>query len=369
MSASVAISAEQERIAHVVRSAETVLTSGVFGVGAHISATADAYYRGVGRMCAEVLGVAPEILESPSTPGAESLRRAQLDRALRAVFAGDLDVARQDIDDYLDLRPESRGGDIRGGDVLRLAEDWGTPGASAGALDRFAASTLLDSEPVSLQPAEHSAELAASISDAVRVAEGALPTLARDAFSCVSRVGVFTTKSTLYSGYASSAALFVFINETALQESASAAEFLLHESLHQKLNDISLARTLVRHDYRDEESDQVHVPWSFGSDKERSFGADRSFAAFHVYTHQVLLYLGMYANGVPDEIRATERAALAWARADVFARAIRDGQLDRELGRDGRRLADWLGRAVDQLGEVPLPGGRKLASFRGEVHG
>lgn len=369
MSTSIALSPEQESIAQVVSTAETALTSGIFGVATHISATADAYYRGVGRMCAEALGITTELLESPSSPGGESLRRAQLDHALRAVFAGDLDAARQDINRYLDLPVESRGGKIRGEGVLQLAEDWGTPGASAGALDRFAASTVLDSEPVSLLPAEHSPELAASIAHAARVAERALPKLARDAFSCVSRVGVFTTESTLYSGYASSAALFVFINESALQESASAAEFLLHESLHQKLNDISLARTLVRHDYRDEESDQVHVPWSFGSDKERSFSADRSFAAFHVYTHQVLLYLGMYVNGAADEIQATSRAALAWARADVFAQAIRGGQLDRELGRDGRRLADWLGRVVDLLGDVTLPEGRKLASFRGEVHG
>ncbi|CAH0216012.1 hypothetical protein SRABI98_02370 [Microbacterium sp. Bi98] len=358
----------RDRIATVVDHCEGVLTSGTFGVGSHISGTADAYYRGAGRICAQATGIDPEIVLPSLAPGTESLRRSHLDTGLRAAFAGDLAGCAAELESYADRRAEVHGGELRPADGPRLAEDWGVPGSSGGALERFTASTVLDGEPVALRHAEHDPALAEAVRSATSLATAAAPRIAGDAFSCVSRVGAFSTEATLCSGYASSAALFVFINQEALRVLESAAEFLLHESLHQKLNDISLARTLVRADYDDAQSDQVHVPWSFGSDKVRSFGADRSFAAFHVYTHQVLLYLGMYLHGLADEERAIERAALAWARADVFARAIDSGELDRELGHDGRRLSAWLGGVVDRLGEITLPAGRQLSSYRGAVH-
>ncbi len=165
--------------------------------------------------------------------------------------------------------------------------------------------------------------------------------------------------------------MFVFVARQMFDQDHIAAELLVHECLHQRLNDISVTRALFRPEYHDGRSATVSVPWSFGSSRVREFSADRSFAAYHVYSHQTLLYLGMYATAEDQAEAATalENLVLAWARAAHFARALADGPILAELGPDGHRFVAWLSRAVDDLGEFRLPDGTALHDHAEEYTG
>ncbi|MFI5533934.1 hypothetical protein ACIA8O_35895 [Kitasatospora sp. NPDC051853] len=354
---------------------EEHLSTGVFGDGAAIAGTAAAYYRGAARVCAGATGTDPAAVAPTGRPYAESLRRAAVDEALRECSAGRPENGGEALARYIalnarmssdaELEADLEMGEENAPEFPRIGPDhW----VSRHFLGLFGSTTTVGGAPVEALPAAVTPQAEAARARAVALARRGLPRLAGDVLAAARRVVPYRGEQP-YSGYTNAAPLLVFVAEQTFRQDRLAAELLVHESLHQKLNDISLARSLFRPDYHDERSATVSVPWSFGSGRTRHFSADRTFAAFHVYTHQALLYLGL-AVTEPDEERAGGALAetvLAWARAAHFARALDGGPVTAELGPDGHRLTRWLTTAVDALGELRLPDGSALAAHSGAV--
>lgn len=360
------------RAADLADAVETYLTSGPFGHGLAVSGTAAAYYRGGAWACAQACGLDAKDLEAEEIPHLESRRRAATDAALRHGMAGRLDEARAALEEYLALRTRAASDPVLPLD--RRADDAaagpGFPRAAAGhwlgdlLLERFDATTTVDGATVGVQPEPVTPQTEAGLVRGIALARRCAPRLADDLFAAVRKVILYRAAQP-YSGYTNAAPLFVFVARQMFDQERVAAELLVHECLHQKLNDISVTRSLFRVDYHDAESARITVPWSFGSDRIRYFSADRSFAAFHVYAHQTLLYLGMLATS-SEEVEAQEAVdnlLLSWARAAHFARALTHGPILEELGADGHRFVHWLTHAVDDLGAFRLPDGSELSRY------
>lgn len=351
------------------RAVEKHLTTGIFGSGEAISATADAYYRGVAGLCADVCGVERSQLLSASSPQLEAMRRSALDIALREALAGRVTTARQALDGYLPLWAtyESDQNLVRDGVAAASA---GVPiflGAWAGhplaekLVTRFGESMAgaSDGSNVVIEPISTAHE--AGRVRSLAVLQQALPALSADVLSTVPAIGIF--RGDLISGYSTIAPLHIFVNASFFDDTVAAAELVLHECLHQKLNDLSLARAMFGPAYIDAESPTLKVPWSVDGNEPRFFSADRCFAAFHVYTHQALFYLGMLATQVGGDTDTTvERLVISWARANHFASGLANSPVRDEFGPDGLQFTTWLNTAVDNLGEFVLPTGDPLHS-------
>lgn len=357
--------------AELVRSVESYLLGGMFGDGKAVAGNAAAYYRGAARACAIACGIAPELMEPAESLHLESQRRVFVDDAFRHCMAGRIDEGTAALRDYLSLRDRAAAdpltvqdpGGATSGPIFAHAHDRHWLGDLL--LQRAADTTSIDGARVGLLPVAVSTDIEAMRARAIGLACRSIPRLADDVFAGVRQVVLYSAPQP-YSIYTNAAPLFVFLGQHTFERDHFAAELLMHECLHQKLNDISVVRSLFRSGYDDAESAKITVPWSFSGDKPRYFSADRTFAAFHVYSHQTALYLGMAATAVTtDEADlALENVVLSWARAAHFARAVQDEPIRAEFGPDGHRLASWLTRAVDDLGQFRLPDGSLLHSHQ-----
>lgn len=353
-----------------IRAVESYLTTGMFGDGKVIAGNAAAYYRGAARACARATGVDPELLASSDGAVLESLRRAHVDEALRHCMAGLNDQGAAILSAFLDLRERIN---LQPTEVVRVTHGSspcflpvGPDGWLEGfILQRFDDTATIDGARVGVIPVALTLQVDAVRDRAVALARRSVPQLAGDVLAAVRHVVLYQADQP-YSGYTTAVPLFVFIASHAFEQEHFAAELLMHESLHQKLTDISIVRSLFRPGYDDSQSATIAVPWSFGRSRTRYFAADRTFAAFHVYSHQAVLYLGMAATAkTTDEVDlAVANAILSWARASHFATAVRGGEISAEFGPDGRRLAAWLTRAVEDIGEFRLPDGTRLQEHR-----
>lgn len=353
----------------LITSVESYFLSGMFGDGKAIAGNVAAYYRGAARACASACGIDPTLVTQSDSPHIESLRRVYVDEVLRYCMAERLDEGKTTLREYLSLRERAMtdpppGGVSNGPSFFDAnAEHW----FGRLLIQRLNITAPLNKESVNYLPVEVSAEIEVMHGRAVALAQRSLPRLADDVFQAVPHSVLYRAPEP-YSTFINTAPLFIFLSERMFEDAHFAAELLVHECLHQKLNDISAVRSLFRPDYDDSQSAKVKVPWSFGGNKTRYFSADRTFAAFHVYAHQTLLYLGMTETAsTPDETEiAMRNVVLSWARAAHFSLAVQDDQIRAEFGPDGYRFAAWLTRALDDLGHVRLPDGSLLHTHVGE---
>lgn len=347
--------------------------SGPFGNGPAIAATAAAYYAGLGKVVADALGIDRGGLAPEPAPQLESLRRASIDEAFTALLRQDADGGRGALAAYCDLRGRFTAADFAADAAGWAAGDGGGfPAVWAGnpvveeLVRRFAVSMTGRPEGDDIRIATPTARQREGCAGAVDLLRRAVPVLAADVLPGAPLLGLF--EGDLASAFATAAPLVIFVNASFFDDRYLAAELLQHEALHQKLNDIALARALFRPGYVDAESAPVSVPWAMpGVSLPRYFSADRCFAAFHVYAHQAVLFLGALARctAPADLPAATDRLVVSYARAEFFARALTEPGIRQEWGPDGFRLAAWLGSIVAPLDDVALPDGSRLREHAG----
>ncbi|WP_433728175.1 aKG-HExxH-type peptide beta-hydroxylase [Actinoplanes sp. CA-051413] len=344
---------------------ERRLAGGMFGRGDDIRRTAAAYYRGLGVLCAQTCGLDTADLAPAGVPQLESLRRGALDAGLRLLLAGDVEQGRALLGEHAAYRRTHQ-------DDPALAADAAPGRARPGALQawhghpvgeelvaRFNTSMAgtADTSVVATVPSRP--ESGTALLAAAEVLTTALPLIGPDVVEGIS-VGVYD--GAMNSGYYAGTPLIIYVSERIFADPVRTAEIVLHESLHQKLADLGVARDILRAGYVDESSELLPVPWGGPG---RLFSADRSLAAYHVYTHQSLFYLALLCRYADDPARRAGPAGnlvKSWARARHFARGTETPALAGEYGVDGRRLTAWLAEVVDALAEVPLPGGSPLSA-------
>ena len=362
----------------VVREVEASLAAGDFGDGALAAVTADAYYRGLGRLCADTAGVARELLSASAVPQLEALRRGGLDSALRDLLAERSDAGRQAIRDYARLIEGARGDASLSADADEAASHpapyvlRAVAGHAVGEqlVGRWNSQTVRDGENLVISAVQPTAQLVASVHEATALVTVALPRIGPDTLRHVA--GLVLCTGYISSGHFAQTPVLIYVNVSMLTDLFDAAESILHECLHQKLLNIGIARTIFRSGYNDLASETVPIPWNGDKPGLRMFSADRAISAYHVYVHQSLLYAAILAGGVPSppgvKVSATaaaDRLILAWARAHEFKCGFEESAPRSELGQDGLKLLAWLDDAADRLGTIALSDGSALAAHSG----
>ena len=183
----------------------------------------------------------------------------------------------------------------------------------------------------------------------------------------------------------------IFVSGVAVNTPWRAAETLLHEAVHQKLADMSIARSLYRPDASQDGAPTIRAIWRW---KAQGPLADwtimQAWAAFHVYVHLALFFARVERM---EEFLADDFGTPPVPGGLGLEKALgRAGHLGEELAAhvegmfepDGRRLFAWLRRMLSCLcdadtlrayverlrGECEDPGsGRRSVSTGGAATG
>lgn len=165
----------------------------------------------------------------------------------------------------------------------------------------------------------------------------------------------------------------VFLGTDALRNPWVVAEYLLHESLHQKLYEVRHAHSLLRRDFDpvskgtgSSSQPSVVVPWRPpGTKRANEWDVFRALAAFHVYVHLAVLagaaeirareLEGDYGS-LRDTRPAMTSSRTAAHRAHFLAAGIRRSCWD-ELGPAGRLMVGWLNAVLCEFDPSPPPPG------------
>ncbi len=101
------------------------------------------------------------------------------------------------------------------------------------------------------------------------------------------------TTDPLLSSTADTSPGVVFVSPSVLTNPWYIAEIILHEGLHSKLYDVMATHNLLRPNYTNEESAQIHPLWHRSS---VSWDVHRSLFAMHVYAHLALFFQRVARN-------------------------------------------------------------------------
>jgi hypothetical protein len=198
-----------------------------------------------------------------------------------------------------------------------------------------------------------------------------LPLSSHSALSHTHIVGIFHSAGD-WGGVASSSQFYVggtiFLSSNLLRNPWSVAEYLFHESLHQKLYDFRHAHTLLAQDSAvdpdssEYSSARLLSPWNSPKlDSSNLWDTHRAMAAFHVYVHLALLRtVAEQRESALEETYGPLQDAMtptraAFERAHYLGQGIQNSACWAELGRAGQLLVEWLTSILDALDPSPPP--------------
>lgn len=210
----------------------------------------------------------------------------------------------------------------------------------------------------------------AMLADAVDLLDKLIPKVAKSALSHTHLVAVFSPTGDWEGALSSSEFRMsgtVFLNRRLLDNVWTAAEQLLHESLHQQLYDLRRGHTLLNPGFADAEAPRIHSLWNRpDSQRTNHWDVHRALAAFHVYVHLTLFARRISADTEPAAryrtrhapVRTTS-AATAAARGRYLADQLRTRGWT-ALGAAGQHLVDWLDPILERLTPAPIVKGSFL---------
>jgi len=155
----------------------------------------------------------------------------------------------------------------------------------------------------------------------------------------------------------------LYLSMGVLRNPYKAAENLLHEALHLKLQDLHHSHAILRRGYRASHSPLIPALWNRpGKDRDNEWPACRSLSAMHVYVHLALYFSRLeqrleQIQAVHGPLRGYEPTLLkrqAFERARYLGLSLRNTSWQ-ELGMAGQRMVDWLLGILEHLGAGPAP--------------
>lgn len=148
----------------------------------------------------------------------------------------------------------------------------------------------------------------------------------------------------------------IFLSRSILFSPWTAAEHLLHESLHQQLYDIRAGHLLLDPAFARADAPLVHSPWNKpDASRGNYWDVHRALAAFHVYVHLALMarLAERLGPGLPEFGPVTMVGKrTASARAHYLLTQLRSVGWD-ELGPAGKRLVDWFASILAAVDDRP----------------
>lgn len=194
-------------------------------------------------------------------------------------------------------------------------------------------------------PDMHQTEL---IQNSFKLLDTFLPNVIKSSFAFIK--GFTVVKTGFESAYNREAPQIFLINTDVIIDSLFTAEFLLHESLHQKMNDLQVTRPIMVDSYDDfasHEKGDVKLPWGLG--KPRPFSLVRAVATFHVYVHLSVLYkLALLKMRTDASItnfstaKIQKRFLNAYNRASYISNSLLSEYNKQYYNEEGEEFLNWL---------------------------
>ncbi|WP_426735765.1 hypothetical protein [Myxococcus faecalis] len=155
----------------------------------------------------------------------------------------------------------------------------------------------------------------------------------------------------------------IFLAPHLLRNPWIAAEYLLHESLHQKFLDLEHTHSMLRRGYKASESPVIIPPWH----RARTTGPDRwevnrSISVTHVYTALALFFSRVHLNLErlqerygPIQVDVPLSIRQSFDRATYLGEKLQGAE--DELGLAGQRFLGWLNQTLKLFDPAPPPPG------------
>jgi hypothetical protein len=198
--------------------------------------------------------------------------------------------------------------------------------------------------------------------------EDLLPTLSRSALSHTHLIAVFPMAGN-WRGKASSSQFrisgTIFLSRELLRSPWQVAEYLFHESLHQKLYDFRHGHSLLVPGYWSKDTSRVCALWNTpDSSRSNYWDTHRAVVAFHVYVHLALLCTVAEQRalelepvyGTPRRPFTMLESRRAFERARYLGEQIKE-RCWQELGFAGQQIVEWLLSVLDAFDPDPPPPG------------
>ncbi|MEO3404893.1 hypothetical protein AAFN85_13390 [Mucilaginibacter sp. CAU 1740] len=299
---------------------DSFLSSGRFGNAERILYNTNILYAGVAELIDGRMGtqVGPMLLLRDSQ--FQIILRAKIDQTIAALQRGDLVAAkailiriRESYENALSAAAEEHA------ELLPINITGGNKNSHviAGILDASMKADGFSKGVQVLAPTEKQLEI---LRLSLTFLDQQLPGISKTVFPFVKTFAI--VESEFDSAYNKETPMMFMINYKIINNPIITAEFLLHESLHQKLNDLQLTNHLVPDDYDDIQSEaegDVLIPW--GGSSPRPFSIARALATLHVYLHLLLYYAVVLDLHPEDEFSVfVDRAKMAERFVRIYRR-------------------------------------------------
>lgn len=225
-----------------------------------------------------------------------------------------------------------------------------------------------------LRPVAPDAQGRQTLVQGARLLDALLPELARSALAHTQLVVVAGPDGDAPAqarGFRSAtvAGLFgtIVLGPVTLKTPWSAAEHLLHESMHLKFIDLELTHSLLRRGYRVERSPVVSPPWHRRDPGGlRDWTVNRMLTVLHVYVALALFFCAARRRageleaefGPLGDLDPALQARRSFDRAHFLVHALR--RHEGELGAAGRQFCAWLDRTLAAFDPSPPPAGAEV---------
>lgn len=201
---------------------------------------------------------------------------------------------------------------------------------------------------------------AAALDNAVALLGEVIPTLASGVLAHVKVIAVVEGPEAFESASTREVPGVIFVSDHAFRSRVRLAEALLHESVHHRLYDLQLTRSIFAADYDTAAAGTVtpfwHPPgtrWPF----------DRALAAAHVYVHLTEWFMALSEHPAAADL-GPGGAARSFATSAERATGLLNGLVPiarQHTGTMGRAFIDWLSWCLAKLTSSERPSvGAKL---------
>ena len=340
------------------------LAGGRFGDAQYLSDNTAILYQGLRETIAVHISIPLPSLRSDLPYAIQVILRRTLDEAFAALVDGGLELATAKVKRFFEY------GDVDGvryrcarhdSSNLAILTDWTDDPFSEAIARAFVDS--MGGEGLDIRIVAPRRDQIEMVAESVAAINSILPLTGPSTLGLVR--GIALMEGAVPSAYINENPLTFLVNVDRFSDTLLLAETIFHEALHQKLVDIRLTSYLLTEGYDDKESEgrgDVSVPWP-RIEMPRKWSSARALAAFHVYSHLVVLYATVLCRcdhepvfGVLPDVIAC-RLEVSYERARYLALALARPICQSHFSVDGRELFGLLVRCLDALAGFPIRDG------------
>ncbi|MGY0233984.1 hypothetical protein [Longispora urticae] len=347
----------------VVLSATELLLAPPYGDEKGAISDTRTLYSGAVELFGQVTGTPVPVPDFDSQPVLACVRRGVLDQALAEINRNpeaDLDLGAARSISTTTTRQRV------GPDGPLVMSDWESDPAARWIADKvrfaFQRDAGIENGIGFVEPTD---TVVARITDSLALLRAVVPEITASAMAHVGAVAVL--RAPFESAHLFETPHVIYVDRRMLRHPLVGADSILHESLHQKLVDLRVARFYTKAEFSTAGEGDVVIPWGQSAPGTvRTWPVGRVVSACHVYVHLTLLHLAALSPeherlGL-DADQVIDRLVTRYARGRHLSDQLAVSEFRDQLGSDGVGLARDFEAALDILGSARI-GDRRLDTY------